>query len=84
MTVRQPIKSIGVYHWDTVNDGDDETTLLYETDDYDDAQLWVSNNYGGKIRRDGADRIQIVTFPQGQIMETYTVKLTPADRSALR
>lgn len=50
-------KKYGVYHWDTF---DNETCLLWETDLFADANDYVQKHYKGRIRADGADRVEIV------------------------
>lgn len=70
-TVTKPTKTYGIYHWDTF---DGSTFLLGEVDTLDEAEKFVVDRYGGRLRSDGADRVDIVKFPSeevpGRLMET--------------
>ena len=59
----------GIYHWDTF---DNETILVGEANTLVEAKQKVVNKYGPRLRRDGADRVDIVDL-QGNVIEKYRV-----------
>jgi len=63
-------KKYGIYYWDTF---DNWTTLVHETDDLVVAEKWVRKHFGDRIKANGADRCEIVKYPEGDIVETYSI-----------
>ena len=62
-------KKYGIYHWDTF---DNETFMVDEADDLDEAKEKVQEKYGGRIRSTGADQVDIVD-DKGNVVEIYHV-----------
>jgi len=62
-------KKFGVYHWDTF---DNQTSLAAEADTLDKARKKLKEQYGGSIRSNGADRVEIVDS-KGNIVERYNI-----------
>lgn len=62
-------KEFGIYHWDTF---DNETFLIHEADSLPDAEEWVKENYGERLRPTGADQVDIVDS-KGSIVKKYDV-----------
>lgn len=64
------LKPFGIYHWDTF---DNETLLIGEADTLDEAEEFVKDRYKGRLRSTGADRVDIVEYPAGDIVRKYSV-----------
>jgi hypothetical protein len=62
-------KKFGIYHWDTF---DNETILVGEADTSVEAIEFVNDKYGDRIRRTGADQVDIVDL-KGNILEKFSV-----------
>lgn len=62
-------KKFGIYHWDTF---DNETILVGEADTSVEAIEFVNNKYGDRIKRNGADKVEIVDL-KGNILESFSV-----------
>ena len=58
-----------VCHWDTF---DNETLLVAEADTLPDAEAIVAERYKGRLRSDGADRVDIVDS-EGRVVRAYSV-----------
>jgi hypothetical protein len=65
-------KAFGVYHWDTFEPLDEDTSLVAEADTLAEAERLVSDKYGLRIRSSGADRVDIVN-QDGDIVRQYKV-----------
>ena len=59
----------GIYHWDTF---DNETILIGNATTIEEAEEKVKDRYGGRIRPDGADRVDIVD-KSGNVVRVYSV-----------
>lgn len=68
-------KPFGVYHWDTFEPPGDDTSLVSEADTLAEARTWVSRHYAGRLRSNGADRVQIVHWSgsTGRVVAEYRV-----------
>jgi hypothetical protein len=62
-------KEFGIYHWDTF---DNETFLVDEADTKEQAEEKVKEQYKGRLRDNGADRVDIVD-KKGDIVAHYNV-----------
>jgi hypothetical protein len=62
-------KKYGIYHWDTF---DNETILVGEVDTAVEAIEFVNDKYGDRIRRTGADRVDIVDL-KGNVLQKFSV-----------
>lgn len=62
-------KEYGIYYWDTF---DNETFLVGEADTSVEAIEFVNDKYSDRIRRNGADRVEIVDL-KGNILEGFSV-----------
>ena len=62
-------KKFGVYHWDTF---DNETIMIDEFDKPSDAKKFVDDRYKGRIKSDGADKVDIVNS-KGNIEASFSV-----------
>jgi len=62
-------KKFGIYHWDTF---DNVTGLVGEADTLEEAKDFVQEKYNTRIRRTGADQVDIVDS-KGAVRETYSV-----------
>jgi len=62
-------KEFGIYHWDTF---DNETILVGEADTLEEAQSFVQNKYGDRIRPNGADQADIVDS-KGNVIKKYPI-----------
>lgn len=62
-------KEFGIYHWDTF---DNETILVDEADTLEAAKKKVAAKYEGRIKKTGADKVEIVDL-KGNIIESYSV-----------
>jgi len=62
-------KEFGIYHWDTF---DNETLLVAEADTRDQAIEKVKERYKGRLRENGADRVDIVDR-EGNVVEKFSV-----------
>ena len=62
-------KEFGVYHWDTF---DNHTLLIEEADTLKEAQDFVKDHYGDRIRSNGVDQVDIVN-QAGTIVDKYQV-----------
>ena len=62
-------KEFGIYHWDTF---DNVTGLIGEADTLEEAKDFVQKKYNSRIRRTGADQVDIVDS-KGIVRETYPV-----------
>lgn len=67
--MKRHTKKYGVYHWDTF---DNETFLVGEADTLAEAQSIVTTRYGGRLRPNGADQVDIVD-KHGNIIEKHAV-----------
>jgi hypothetical protein len=67
--MKQRTANFTIYHWDTF---DDTTFAVGEADTLEAAQKFVQDRYKGRIRPNGADRVDIVDLP-GNVIETYNV-----------
>lgn len=54
---KRQTKAFGVYHWDTF---DNETTFLDDFDTYKEAEKFIKNHYGDRIKPNGADKAEII------------------------
>ena len=59
-----------IYHWDTF---DNETFEKGTAKTLAEAQEFVRNEYGSRIRADGADRVDIVDLA-GNVVEKFKVR----------
>ncbi len=75
MMFEKPTKEYGVYYWDTFEGPGEGTSLVGESDTFQGANAFVLREYGSKIRSDGADRVQIVHFVNGDgtVVATFNV-----------
>jgi len=62
-------KPFGIYHWDTF---DNETILIDEADTLKEAEKKVEEQYNGRIRSNGADKVDIVDL-EGNVVRSYHV-----------
>ena len=62
-------KKFGVYHWDTF---DNETILIDEFDTLKEAEDFVAEKYKGRVRPDGADKVDIVNL-KGVVVKQFSV-----------
>lgn len=62
-------KEYGLYHWDTF---DNETFLVDEADTLEEIQVKLKDHYGDRLRKDGADRADIVDS-KGNVIKKYNV-----------
>lgn len=62
-------KEFGIYHWDTF---DNETILVDEADTLEEAKQKVINKYDKRIKKSGADQVDIVDS-KGNIVEKYPI-----------
>lgn len=62
-------KEFGVYHWDTF---DNETFFKQDFDTLSEAEEYVGEEYKGRIRSSGADKVDIVNS-QGGIVKQFNV-----------
>lgn len=62
-------KKFGIYHWDTF---DNETILVGEADTAVEAIEFVNDKYGDRIKRTGADQVDIVDL-KGNVLEKFRV-----------
>lgn len=67
--MRSHTSPFGVYHWDTF---DNETFLLHEAETLDEAEKFIVDRYGDRVRPTGADRVYIVDAG-GNIVNKYSV-----------
>lgn len=68
--IEKPTKPYGIYHWDTF---DNETFLVGEADTLEEAEKFVVDHYGDRLRPNGADRADIVRFPGGDLVKKFQV-----------
>jgi len=62
-------KEFGIYHWDTF---DNVTILIDEADTLEEAKKKTKEHYKGRIRVDGADKVDIINS-KGDIVQQYPV-----------
>lgn len=62
-------KSFGIYHWDTF---DNETFLVDEADNIEEANEKVQEKYKGRISGNGADQVDIVDS-KGNVVQKFKV-----------
>lgn len=62
-------KEFGVYHWDTF---DNETFFKQDFDTLDQAEEYVNEEYKGRIRLSGGDKVDIVDS-KGNIRRQFSV-----------
>lgn len=55
--MKEHTKEFGIYHWDTF---DNTTFLVDEADTLEEAIQLMTEHYEGRLRPDGADRVEIV------------------------
>lgn len=65
--MKMPTKKYGVYYWDTF---DNDTSLVGEENTIAKATKFVKTQY--RVRRDGADQVDIVTR-DGGIVKSFKV-----------
>jgi hypothetical protein len=68
MIAEQPPGAYLVFHWDTF---DNETILMHSCDTFDAAKAWVVVHYSGRLRGNGADRVDVVH--KGKVVKRYSV-----------
>jgi len=70
MTDKKQTKEYGVYHWDTF---DNVALFLVDFDSVNEAMDYIEEAYKGRIRDNGADKVDIVTLSTRSIVKQYPV-----------
>jgi hypothetical protein len=65
-------KAFAVYWWDTFDPAGADESLIAEADTLEEAEAWVLEKFGDRIRSTGLDRIQIAG-PDRKTLKTFPV-----------